>query len=57
MQIFNNWNVIAQGWYIACPSHEIPKKTAKSVEVCGHKIAIFRGEDGQVRALDASALI
>ncbi|AVH71622.1 aromatic ring-hydroxylating oxygenase subunit alpha [Nostoc sp. 'Lobaria pulmonaria (5183) cyanobiont'] len=53
MQIFNNWNVIAKGWYIACPSHEIPKKTAKSVEVCGQKIAIFRGEDEQVRALDA----
>ncbi|WP_292861129.1 aromatic ring-hydroxylating dioxygenase subunit alpha [Nostoc sp. LPT] len=53
MQIFNNWNVIAKGWYIACPSHKIPKKTAKSVEGCGQKIAIFRGEDGQARALDA----
>jgi phenylpropionate dioxygenase-like ring-hydroxylating dioxygenase large terminal subunit len=53
MQIFNNWNVVAKGWYIACPSHTLPKSKAKSVEVCGQKIAIFRGEDGQVRAMDA----
>ncbi|BAY10832.1 aromatic ring-hydroxylating oxygenase subunit alpha [Calothrix sp. NIES-2098] len=53
MQIFNNWNIVAKGWYIACASHELPKIKAKSVEVCGQKIAIFRGEDGRVRALDA----
>jgi phenylpropionate dioxygenase-like ring-hydroxylating dioxygenase large terminal subunit len=53
MQIFNNWNVVAKGWYIACPSRALPKGKAKSVEVCGQKIAIFRGEDGQVRAMDA----
>ncbi|MFN6571658.1 aromatic ring-hydroxylating dioxygenase subunit alpha [Dendronalium sp. ChiSLP03b] len=53
MQIFNNWNVVAKGWYIACPSSALPKRKAKSVEICGQKIAIFRGEDDQVRALDA----
>lgn len=53
MQIFNNWNVVAKGWYIACSSRALPKIKAKSVEMCGQKITIFRGEDGQVRALDA----
>lgn len=53
MQIFNNWNVVAKGWYIASPSHALPKEKVKSVEVCGQRIVIFRGEDGQVRALDA----
>ncbi|MGV2390920.1 MAG UNVERIFIED_CONTAM: Rieske 2Fe-2S domain-containing protein [Microcystis novacekii LVE1205-3] len=53
MQIFNNWDVIAKGWYIACSSQEIPKKKAKSLELCGQRIVIFLGEDGQVRALDA----
>ncbi|MGL5065567.1 MAG: Rieske 2Fe-2S domain-containing protein [Microcoleus sp.] len=53
MQIFNNWNVIAKGWYIACPSHDVSQGTAKSVEICGQKIVVFRGEDGKVRALDA----
>ncbi|BAY30792.1 Rieske [2Fe-2S] domain-containing protein [Nostoc carneum NIES-2107] len=53
MQIFNNWNIVAKGWYIACTSKELPQKQAKSVEICGQRITIFRGEDGRVRALDA----
>lgn len=53
MQIFNNWNIVAKGWYIAASSRELPQTTAKSIEICGQKIVIFRGEDGQVRALDA----
>ncbi|MBD2207498.1 aromatic ring-hydroxylating dioxygenase subunit alpha [Calothrix sp. FACHB-1219] len=53
MQIFNNWNIVAKGWYIACPSNALSNKQTKSVEICGQKIAIFRGEDGKVRALDA----
>jgi phenylpropionate dioxygenase-like ring-hydroxylating dioxygenase large terminal subunit len=53
MEIFNNWDIIAKGWYLACPSQEIARKQVKSLELCGQKITIFRGEDGQVRALDA----
>jgi phenylpropionate dioxygenase-like ring-hydroxylating dioxygenase large terminal subunit len=53
MQIFNNWNVVTKGWYIACPSGELSKGKAKSLELCGQRIVIFRGEDGRVRALDA----
>ncbi|MBD2446375.1 aromatic ring-hydroxylating dioxygenase subunit alpha [Nostoc sp. FACHB-152] len=52
MQIFNNWNIIAKGWYIACPSKELAIRKAKSVDICDRRITIFRGEDGQVRALD-----
>lgn len=37
----------------ACPSRDVPKGKVKSVDICGQKIAIFRGEDGKVRALDA----
>ncbi|MEB3210811.1 MAG: aromatic ring-hydroxylating dioxygenase subunit alpha [Leptolyngbyaceae bacterium] len=51
--IFNNWNVIAQGWYIACASREVPQETAKSIELCGQRIVLFRGADKRVRALDA----
>ena len=53
MQIFNNWNVVAKGWYLACASQEIPRKIVKSVELCGQRITIFRSEDGEVHALDA----
>jgi nitrite reductase/ring-hydroxylating ferredoxin subunit len=53
MKIFNNWDIIVKGWYIACPSKEIPKGKAKSLNLCGQKIVIFRGKDDKVRALDA----
>lgn len=53
MQIFNNWDVIAKGWYIACASRTLRRETVKSVEICGQKLVIFRGRDGQVRCLDA----
>lgn len=53
MPIFNNWDVVTQGWYVACRSHELPKGKVKSLEVCGQRLVVFRGKDGQVRALDA----
>lgn len=52
MAIFNSWNVVVKGWYIACRS-SLGKGEAKSIDLCGQKIVIFRGEDGIVRALDA----
>ncbi|MBF2065184.1 MAG: aromatic ring-hydroxylating dioxygenase subunit alpha [Calothrix sp. C42_A2020_038] len=53
MKIFNNPNIIAKGWYIACPSQDIPAGKAKSLTLCGQRIVIFRTQDGQVHALDA----
>ncbi len=53
MQIFNNWNVVAKGWYILCPSHTLRPSEVKSFELCGQRIVVFRGEDGQVRSLSA----
>ena len=51
--VFNNWDVVAEGWYYVCPGDELPKGRAKSFEICGHRLAIFRGADGGIRALDA----
>lgn len=53
MQIFNNWDIVAKGWYIACPSSELDRGSVKSVELCGQRIVVFRGIDGVVRALAA----
>ena len=53
MKIFNNFDIVAKGWYIAYPSSSLAKGQVKSLELCGQKIALFRGEDGQVRAIDA----
>ncbi|MEM9448242.1 MAG: aromatic ring-hydroxylating dioxygenase subunit alpha [Cyanobacteria bacterium P01_E01_bin.6] len=52
-RVFNNWDIVAQGWYVACPSGDIPCGTVKSMQLCGQRIVLFRGIDGQVRALDA----
>ncbi|MDX2096916.1 MAG: aromatic ring-hydroxylating dioxygenase subunit alpha [Leptolyngbyaceae cyanobacterium bins.59] len=53
MQIFNNPEIIAKGWYIACPSREIPRGGVKSLTLCGQRFVLFRGEDDRIRALDA----
>ena len=51
--LFNNWDIVAKGWYLVTASKDIPKETVKSFDICGQRIAIFRGEDGKIRALDA----
>lgn len=51
--VFNNWDVVARGWYLVCPSAELPRETVRAYELCGQRIVLFRGEDGQVRAVDA----
>ena len=52
-QIFNNPEIVAKGWYIVCPSHSLSVESVQSFDLCGQRIAVFRGKDGQVRALDA----
>ena len=51
--VFNNWDVVARAWYLLAPSGEIAKGQARSYELCGQRIVVFRGQDGRVRALDA----
>lgn len=53
MKIFNNWKIIAKGWYIACPSREVAIGQVRSLDLCGQRLTLFRGEDGQIRALRA----
>lgn len=51
--IFNNWSIVAKGWYIACASRSLPIGRATSLTLCGQRIVLFRGTDGQVRAIAA----
>ncbi len=51
--IFNNPDIVAKGWYFVCASQLLSIGLVKSFALCGQRIAIFRGDDGQVRALDA----
>ena len=52
MPVFNNWNVVANAWYLALPSAELPMGSARSMDVCGQWLVFYRGADGLVRALD-----
>ncbi|MBE9029685.1 aromatic ring-hydroxylating dioxygenase subunit alpha [filamentous cyanobacterium LEGE 11480] len=51
--IFNQANVVTKGWYVGCRSAELPIGKAKSLDLCGQRIVLYRGADAVVRALDA----
>jgi phenylpropionate dioxygenase-like ring-hydroxylating dioxygenase large terminal subunit len=51
--VFNNWNEIANGWYFVIPSKDLPKKSVRAIQICGHELVFYRGDDDKVRALDA----
>ena len=51
--IFNNWDVIAQGWFFVCKSRDLKVGKIKPFSIHGHRLAVFRGKNGQVNALDA----
>ena len=50
---FNNPTVMVQSWYIAARSKQIGRGRAKSFDVNGRRIALFRDARGVVNALDA----
>jgi phenylpropionate dioxygenase-like ring-hydroxylating dioxygenase large terminal subunit len=52
-KVFNNWETIAKGWYIALPSQQLDRGKVKSIDLCDQRIVLFRGNDDRVRALDA----
>jgi len=51
--VFNNWDVVAKGWYLICLSSDIKKGRVKSFNLCGQRIVIFRGNNNRCYALDA----
>lgn len=51
-KVFNNWDVVAQGWYVICKSSSLKKGQAKAARICGHELALFRTEKGIVHAVD-----
>jgi nitrite reductase/ring-hydroxylating ferredoxin subunit len=53
LTIFNNPEVVAKGWYLVCPTRDLATGNVKSFDLCGQRLAVFRGGDGQVQALDA----
>ncbi len=52
-KIFNNWNIVTKGWYIALPSKELKKGQVKTVHINDVKIIVYRTEKGNIHSLDA----
>lgn len=51
--IFNRTGVVTEGWYWALRSRDVRRGRIRPVDLMGRRIAIYRGEDGKVRAVDA----
>jgi phenylpropionate dioxygenase-like ring-hydroxylating dioxygenase large terminal subunit len=52
-KVFNSQGKLTKGWFPVCPSKEIGKKGTYSFSILNQRVALYRGEDGKVRALDA----
>ncbi|MBL8297628.1 MAG: aromatic ring-hydroxylating dioxygenase subunit alpha [Rhodanobacteraceae bacterium] len=51
--LFNHPRDLAQGWYWLCASAELRRGQVKALRLLGRDLAVYRGEDGAVVALDA----
>ncbi len=52
-RIFNRRDVVAEGWYWLMPSRNLKRGHVQSANIIGYELAVFRGKDGAVAALDA----
>ncbi|MGH6611216.1 MAG: Rieske 2Fe-2S domain-containing protein [Burkholderiaceae bacterium] len=51
--LFNHPSAVVAGWYWVCRARELRRGQVKAHRVLGRELAIYRGEDGRVVALDA----
>jgi len=52
-RVFNNPEVLPEGWYPICPAKQLPVGSANSFLIGGQRIAVFRTATGKLGALDA----
>jgi len=52
-RLFNNAAAAPQGWYWLLRSREVRRGRVTAAEIFGHHLAVYRGDDGRVAALDA----
>lgn len=50
-KVFNNWEVVTEGWYIACPSKDLKEKP-KSMDLNGQHIVVWRNANKEPRSAD-----
>lgn len=52
-RVFNNGQVLSQGWYPICPSRHIKNGRCDSFKIFRQRVVVYRTESGKVYALDA----
>ncbi|MBI4345668.1 MAG: Rieske 2Fe-2S domain-containing protein [Elusimicrobia bacterium] len=52
-RVFTRPGVLTEGWYPLFPSRELKAGELRSAEILSQRLAVYRGADGVVRALDA----
>ena len=52
-RVFNNPDVLTEGWYPVCPSRKLKPGQATSVKITFQRILVYRTEGGDVVAMDA----
>ena len=52
-RLFNHPQAVAEGWYWLCRSKEIRRGKVRALRLLGRELAVYRGADGKVAALDA----
>jgi phenylpropionate dioxygenase-like ring-hydroxylating dioxygenase large terminal subunit len=53
MKLFNHPDASVEGWYWLCRSGEIRRGKVRALRLLRRELAVYRGEDGRVVALDA----
>ncbi|MCA9407938.1 MAG: Rieske (2Fe-2S) protein [Candidatus Omnitrophica bacterium] len=53
VKLFNNSKYLVSSWYALIPSKKLKKREAQSFKLFDRKIALYRGDDNTVRALNA----
>src|SRR5262245_30908346 len=51
--LFNHPEAIVEGWYWLCRAREVRRGRVKALRLLGRDLAVYRGTDGRVVALDA----
>ncbi|HEY9678484.1 MAG TPA: aromatic ring-hydroxylating dioxygenase subunit alpha [Drouetiella sp.] len=51
--VFNRIDKVAVGWYWLMPSKEIKRGKVRAANILGYDLAVYRGQDGKIAALDA----
>lgn len=50
--VFNNWDIVTEGWYIVCEAAELGLEKVLTRDIGNQKICVFRDSKGAVHAMD-----